>query len=68
MSAESRMDRARQRLHDERAAADGLLDPDQPTPTAHRDWLERTYGPFRPGEFTASERAQIRSEYTERQE
>lgn len=55
--------RLRQRLDDEALERDGLLDAGQPTQTADNDWRERTFGEFKPGEFTPLERALIRAEY-----
>lgn len=42
--------------------ADGLLDPDQLTESAHQKWVVERFGEFRPGEFTPLERAMIRAE------
>jgi hypothetical protein len=63
MSVDAQLDRARLRLHDDLQAEDGLLDPDQPTQTAHLDWQQATFGPIRPDEFTPMQRAAIRLEF-----
>lgn len=60
---DGRLDEARVKLNDQLRADDGLLDPDQPTETAHREWLAATYGPIKADEFTPAQRAAIRTEF-----
>lgn len=61
---EAVFDRARIRLADDQAEEAGLLDPDQPTETAHYDWWDKTFGPIQPNEFTPTQRATIRREFS----
>lgn len=60
---DAKFDAARLKLSDEQRAEDGLLDPDQPTESAHREWLTAARGPIGPDEFTATQRAAIRAEF-----
>lgn len=49
-----------QQAMDQAAEDHGLLDPDQPTLSAHRNWFEAATAPFSPDEFTPTERMMIR--------
>lgn len=62
---EAEFDRARLRLADDLLEEHGLLDPDQPTQTAHLDWIDKTFGEIRPTEFTPLQRAIIRREFSQ---
>lgn len=49
-----------QQAMDQDAADNGLLDPDQPTLSAHTAWFDAATAPFSPEEFTPTERMMIR--------
>lgn len=59
---EAYFDRAYQRVLDEATETDGLLDPDQPTHTAHTDRREALTRPFAPGELTPAQIMVIRTQ------
>ncbi|XKH58525.1 hypothetical protein LG293_15850 (plasmid) [Citricoccus nitrophenolicus] len=61
--AEAYFGRQYQRVMDGKRDEDGLLDPDQPTATAHTDHLEQLTRPFDPDEYGPRERMLIRSTF-----